>query len=137
MPGLREQRAVTGRAAAQIGHVRDAGQPGGERGAQISKRPAAVRLANRIQPGDLIVRRLIEHGCFVGHLTIISGAVWPRPTHVGNEKYLGGFWTIEASDLDVALELRCETVGSSYGRRYQKVLKDIREAVSDRGRGVR
>ena len=28
-------------------------------------------------------------------------AVWPRPTHVGNEKYLADFWIIEASDPDV------------------------------------
>jgi hypothetical protein len=32
----------------------------------------------------------------------------PRPTHVGNEKYLAGFWIIEASDLDVALKLATE-----------------------------
>src|SRR6266545_66181 len=35
-------------------------------------------------------------------------AVWPRPTHVGNEKYLADFWIIEASDLDVALKLATE-----------------------------
>ena len=31
-------------------------------------------------------------------------AVWPRPTQVGNEKYLADFWIIEAFDLDVALK---------------------------------
>jgi hypothetical protein len=35
-------------------------------------------------------------------------AVWPRPTHVGNEKYLAGFSIIEAFDLDVALKLATE-----------------------------
>jgi len=35
-------------------------------------------------------------------------AVWPRPIHVGNEKYLADFWIIEASDLDVALKLATE-----------------------------
>ena len=35
-------------------------------------------------------------------------AAWPRPTHVGNEKYLAGFWIIEAADLDVALKLAAE-----------------------------
>jgi hypothetical protein len=35
-------------------------------------------------------------------------AVWPRPTHAGNEKYLAGFWIIEAFDLDVALRLAAE-----------------------------
>jgi hypothetical protein len=104
-------------------------------------------------------------------------AVWARPAHVGNEKYLAGFWIIEASDLDVALKLATEVskasmilqseglgrsrcgatlrraAGRAYGRRRfpavastsriahhrgtQKVLKDIRAAVSDRGRGVR
>src|SRR6266511_2071024 len=97
-------------------------------------------------------------------------AVWPRPTHVGNEKYLADFWIIEASDLDVALKLATEgskacnrkvearrnaakAAGRAYGRRRcpamastsrivnnrrtRKFLKDIREAVSDRGRGVR
>jgi hypothetical protein len=29
-------------------------------------------------------------------------AVWPRPSHVENEKYLADFWVIEASDVDVA-----------------------------------
>jgi hypothetical protein len=37
-------------------------------------------------------------------------AVWPRPTDVGNEKYLAGFWIIEALDLDVALKLATEGV---------------------------
>jgi hypothetical protein len=35
-------------------------------------------------------------------------AVWPRPTHVGSEKYLADFWIIEAFDLDVALKLAAE-----------------------------
>jgi hypothetical protein len=35
-------------------------------------------------------------------------AVWPRPTHVGSEKYLADFWIIEAADLDVALKLATE-----------------------------
>ena len=35
-------------------------------------------------------------------------AVWPRLTHVGNEKYLGGFWIVVAFDLDVALKLAAE-----------------------------
>jgi predicted RNA polymerase sigma factor len=34
--------------------------------------------------------------------------VWPRPTHVGTEKYLAGFWLVEAADLDVALKLAAE-----------------------------
>ncbi len=37
-------------------------------------------------------------------------AVWPRPTHVGNEKYLADFWIIEAADLDVALKPATEGV---------------------------
>jgi hypothetical protein len=97
-------------------------------------------------------------------------AVWPRPTHVGNEKYVADFSIIEASGLDVALKLATEgskacnrnvdarrdaakAAGRAYGRRRcpamastsrivhnrrsRKSLKDIREAVSDRGRGVR
>src|SRR6266700_1074109 len=97
-------------------------------------------------------------------------AVWPRPTHVGNEKYLAGFWIIEAFDLDVALKLATEgskagnrkvemrrnaakAAGRTYGRRRcpamastsrivlsrrtRKSSKEILEAVSDRGRGVR
>jgi hypothetical protein len=44
-------------------------------------------------------------------------AVWPRLTRVGNEKYLGGFWIIEAADLDVALKPRCETVGRARSQR--------------------
>src|SRR5215475_5802271 len=35
-------------------------------------------------------------------------AVWPRPTHAGNERCLAGFWIIEASDLDVTLKLAAE-----------------------------
>jgi hypothetical protein len=38
----------------------------------------------------------------------LVAAVLPRPTHAGNEKYLGGFWIIAASDLDVALKLAAE-----------------------------
>ena len=97
-------------------------------------------------------------------------AVWPRPTHVGNEKYLADFSIIEAFDLDVALKLATEgskacnrkievrrnaakAAGRTYGqrrcpamastsrivlnRRTRKFLKEIREAVSDRVRGVR
>src|SRR5215813_7091446 len=78
-------------------------------------------------------------------------AVWPRPIHVGNEKYLDGFWIIEASDPSTWRS--SSPPRGAYGRRrcpamasnesdspqpaFQKVLKDIREAVSDRGRGVR
>ncbi|HEX6758351.1 MAG TPA: hypothetical protein VF086_08040 [Propionibacteriaceae bacterium] len=94
----------------------------------------------------------------------------PRPSHVGNEKYLAGFGIMEAFDLDVALKLAAEgskacnrnikvrrnaakAAGRAYGRRRcpamaltsrivhhrrsRKSLKDIREAVSDRGSGVR
>src|SRR5215813_2009368 len=67
-------------------------------------------------------------------------AVWPRPTHVGNEKYLAGFWIIETFDLDVALKLATEgpkACNRKVERRWQNVSKDMREAVSDRGRGVR
>jgi hypothetical protein len=35
-------------------------------------------------------------------------AVSPTPTYAGNEKYLAGFWIIEASGLDAALELATE-----------------------------
>jgi hypothetical protein len=35
-------------------------------------------------------------------------AVGPRPTHAGNEKHLGGFWIVEACDLDMALKLAAE-----------------------------
>jgi hypothetical protein len=94
--------------------------------------------------------------------------VWPRPTQVGNEKYLADFWIIEASGPSVALKLATEgskacnrKVGrcgatlrkppaaprqvssdgfdESYRSQpaYPKVLKDIREAASDRSRGVR
>ncbi len=77
-------------------------------------------------------------------------AVWPRPTHVGNEKHLAGFWIIEAAGLDVALKLAAggpeacnrkvevrrnaaEAAGRAHSRRRcriacnrrQKVLKDI------------
>ena len=64
-------------------------------------------------------------------------AVGARPTHVGNEKYLGGFWIIEAFDLEVALKLDGFDESDRSQPAYQKVLKDIREAVSDRGREVR
>jgi hypothetical protein len=98
-------------------------------------------------------------------------AGWPRPTHIGNEKYRADFWIIEAAfDLDVALKLategskacnrkievrrnaakaagrahgrrRCPAMASTsrivLNRRTRKSLKDTREAVSDRGSGVR
>ena len=35
-------------------------------------------------------------------------AVWPRPTHAGNEKHLGGYSIVEACDLDMALKLAAE-----------------------------
>jgi hypothetical protein len=94
--------------------------------------------------------------------------VWPRPTHVGKEKYLAGFSIIEAFDLDVALKLATEGSKTAIGRSrrgaakagrprlrpaqvssdgfdesdrsqpaHQKVLKEIRETVSDQVRGVR
>ena len=59
-------------------------------------------------------------------------AVWPRPTHVGNEKYLGGFWIIEASDLDVALKLRCETVGRARSRRGCPAMASMSRIVHNR-----
>jgi hypothetical protein len=59
-------------------------------------------------------------------------AVWPRPTHVGNEKYLGGFWIVDASDLDVALKLRCETVGGAYGRRRCPAMASTSRIVHNR-----
>ena len=31
-----------------------------------------------------------------------------KTTRVGNEKYLGGFWIIEAADLDVTLKLAAD-----------------------------
>ena len=54
-------------------------------------------------------------------------AVWPRPTHVGNEKYLGGFWIIEAPELDVALKLATE--GSTEGNGKVEVGLDAAQAV--------
>jgi len=43
----------------------------------------------------------------------------PRPTHVGNEKYLADFWIIAAFDLDVALKLATE--GSKHCNRKVEV----------------
>ena len=54
-------------------------------------------------------------------------AVWPRPTHVGSEKYLGGFWIIEASDLDVALKLAAE--GSEACNRKVEVRRNAAKAA--------
>jgi hypothetical protein len=42
--------------------------------------------------------------------------------HVGNEKYLGGFWIIEASDLAVALKLAAApTAGAGVQRWLRRV----------------
>jgi hypothetical protein len=46
-------------------------------------------------------------------------AVWPRPDHVGNEKYLADFWIVEAFDLDVVLKLAAE--GSKHCHRKIEV----------------
>src|SRR5260370_24972 len=51
----------------------------------------------------------------------------PRPPHVGSEKYLGGFWIIEASDLDVALKLAAE--GSEACNRKVEVRRNAAKAV--------
>jgi hypothetical protein len=45
-------------------------------------------------------------------------AVWPRPARVGSEKYLVGFWIIEAADLDVALKPAAEG-SKAYNRRIE------------------
>ena len=64
-----------------------------------------------------------------------------------SKEYLAGFWIMEAADLDVALKLAaegskaCPSDGFDESDRsqpaYQKFLKEIREAVSDRRGGVR
>jgi hypothetical protein len=54
-------------------------------------------------------------------------AAWPRPTHVGNEKYLAGFWIIEAADLDVALKLATE--GSKACNRKVEVRRNAAKAA--------
>jgi hypothetical protein len=61
-------------------------------------------------------------------------AVWPRPTHVGNEKYLAGFWIIEAAGLDVALKLATE--GSKVCKRKVGVRRNAAKAAG-RGYGRR
>ena len=76
-------------------------------------------------------------------------AVWPRPTHAGDEKYLAGFWVIEAFDLDVALklategskvcsrkiEVRCnaaKAAGRIYGRRRCPAMASTSRIVHNR-----
>jgi hypothetical protein len=54
-------------------------------------------------------------------------AVWPRPTHVGSDKYLAGFWIIEAFDLDVALKLAAE--GSKACNRKVEVRRNAAKAA--------
>jgi hypothetical protein len=54
-------------------------------------------------------------------------AVWPRPTHVGNGKYLAGFWIIEVFDLDVALKLATE--GSKACNRKIEVRRNAAKAA--------
>jgi hypothetical protein len=54
-------------------------------------------------------------------------AVWPRSIHVGNEKYLTGFWIIEASYLDVALKLAAE--GSKACNRKVEVRRNAAKAA--------
>ena len=54
-------------------------------------------------------------------------AVWPRPTHVGNERYLADFWIIEASDLGVALKLAAE--GSKACNRKVEVRRNAAKAA--------
>jgi hypothetical protein len=54
-------------------------------------------------------------------------AVWPRPTHVGNEKYLADFWIIEAFDLDLALKLAAE--GSKACNRKIEVRRNAAKAA--------
>jgi hypothetical protein len=58
-------------------------------------------------------------------------AVWPRPTGVGNEKYLGGFWIVEAFDLDVALKLATE--GSKACNRKVEVRRNAANRYSRSG----
>jgi hypothetical protein len=76
------------------------------------------------------------------------------PAHVGNEKYLAGFWIIEACNRKIEVRRNAaKAAGRTYGRRRcpamastsrivlngrtRKSLKDIREAVWDQGGGVR
>jgi hypothetical protein len=54
-------------------------------------------------------------------------AVWPRPTHVGSDKYLAGFWISEAFDLDVALKLAAE--GSKACNRKVEVRRNAAKAA--------
>jgi hypothetical protein len=54
-------------------------------------------------------------------------AVWPRPTHVGNEKYLANFWIIEAFGLDVALKLAA--AGSQARNRKVEVRRNAAKAA--------
>ena len=54
-------------------------------------------------------------------------AVWPRPIHVGNEKYLADFWIIEAPDPDVALKLA--TAGSKACNRKVEVRRNAAKAA--------
>jgi hypothetical protein len=57
-------------------------------------------------------------------------AVWPRPTHVGNEKYLADFWILEAADPDVALKLATE--GSKACNRKVEVRRNAAKAAGPR-----
>jgi hypothetical protein len=54
-------------------------------------------------------------------------AVWPSPTHAGNEKYLADFWIIEAPDPDVAPKLATE--GSKACNRKVEVRRDAAKAA--------
>src|SRR5260221_7107703 len=79
-------------------------------------------------------------------------AVWPRPTHVGNEKYLADFWIIEAigrsrcgatlrkppaaPTADAGVQRWLRRVGS-FSTGVPESLERRPGAVSDRGRGVR
>src|SRR5690348_8903954 len=65
MSGPRELRIVMARAAAQVGEVRDPGQPGREGGPQLGKRLAAPHPPGRVPPGDLVICRLIMRGRLV------------------------------------------------------------------------
>jgi hypothetical protein len=76
-------------------------------------------------------------------------AVCPRATHAGNEKYLPGFWHVEAFDLDVALKLAAEgpkacnrkievrrnaakAAGRTYGRRKCPAMASTSRIVLNR-----
>jgi hypothetical protein len=84
-----------------------------------------------------------------GHVNA-SGAIHVRPRRGAQARHRG----VEGCNRKVGVRLnavkaagrahsrrRCPVMASTsrivHDRRYQKVLKDIREAVSDRGRGVR